>query len=196
MGLTKDLHYTPPVRKTRRDKLNRFWPNVRYLGAGIVGLAEYSRQVDKGDACKIRIREALRNLTVRVTDSKVFLTVPKVHVYAFYSGEKYTSELYDHDEWDGSTANVGVRCILYTGNYEWRDVDVLPILDQYNQDYSYYSGLGLTIHRRPDKSYYANVFLYKIHYAWDDKSSYGYCIGHEFDVDLVGTARRGMRLKL
>jgi hypothetical protein len=40
------------------------------------------------------------------------------------------------------------------------------------------------------------VFLFKVHYTWEDKSSYGYYIGHEFEADLVGSPGRGMRLKL
>ncbi len=194
--MKKDPRFIPPERKTRRDKLNRYWPNVSYRGAGVVGLAECTAQVNKDSARKKRIIDALRDLRVRITKDKVFLKVPNVQFYDFYLNLRYTYELYDSREWDGNEANVGVRCIFYTGKYHWRDVDTQCILDQYNRDYSYYSGLGLTVHRKADGTYYATVFLYKVHYDWDDKSSYGYYIGHEFEADLVGSASRGMRLKL
>ncbi len=194
--MKKDPRFIPPERKTRRDKLNRYWPNVLYPGAGVVGLAECTAQVNKDSARKKRIIDALRNLRVRITKDKVFLKVPNVQFYDFYLNLRYTGELHDSNEWDGNETNVGVRCIFYTGKYHWRDVDTQCILDQYNRDYSYYSGLGLTVHKRDDGTYYATVFLFKVHYEWNDKSSYGYHIGHEFEADLVGSASRGMRLKL
>ena len=194
--MEKDPSFIPPERKTHRDKLNRYWPNVSYLGAGVVGLAECTAQVNKVEARKKRIIDALRDLRVRITKDKVFLKVPNVQFYDFYLNLRYTGELYDSNEWDGNEANVGVRCIFYTGKYRWRDVDTQCILDQFNRDYSYYSGLGLTVRRRDDGTYYATVFLFKVHYVWDDNSSYGYHIGHEFEADLVGSASRGMRLKL
>ena len=194
--MKKDPRFIPPERKTRRDKLNRYWPNVSYLGAGVVGLAEFTAQFNKDSARKKRIIDALRNLRVRITKDKVFLKVPNVRFYDFYLNLRYTGELYDSTEWDGNEANVGVRCIFYTVKYHWRDVDTQCILDQYNRDYSYYSGLGLTVHRRDDGTYYATVLLFKVHYDWDEKSSYGHYIGHEFEADLVGSASRGMRLKL
>ena len=194
--MKKDPCFIPPERKTRRDKLNRYWPNVSYLGAGVVGMAECTAQVNKVEARKKRIIDALRTLRVRITKNKVSLKVPNVRFYDFYLNLRYTGELYDSTEWDGTEANVAVRGIFYTGKYHWRDVDTQCILDQYNRDYSYYSGLGLTVRRRDDGTYYANVFLFKVHYDWDEKSSYGYYIGHEFEADLVGSASRGMRLKL
>ena len=195
--MKKDPSFIPPERKTRRDKLNRYWPNVSYLGAGVVGLAECTAQVvNKDSARKKRIIDALRDLRVRITKDKVFLKVPNVRFYDFYINLRYTDELYDSNKWDGNEANVGVRCIFYTGKYHWRNVDTQCILDMHNCDYSYYSGLGLTVHRRADGTYYATVFLFKVHYEWEEKSSYGYYIGHEFEADLVGSASRGMRLKL
>lgn len=194
--MKKDPRFIPPERKTRRDKLNRYWPNVAYLGAGVVGLAECTAQVNKDSARKKRIIDALRDLRVRITKDKVFLKVPNVQFYDFYLNLRYTDDLNDSNKWVGNEANVGVRCIFYIGKYHWRDVDTQCIMDNHNRDYSYYSSLGLTVHRRADGTYYATVFLYKVHYAWDDKSSYGYPIGHEFEADLVGSASRGMRLKL
>ena len=44
--MEKDPRFTPPERLTRRDKLNRYWPNVLYPGAGVVGLAECTAQVN------------------------------------------------------------------------------------------------------------------------------------------------------
>lgn len=194
--MKKDPRFTPPERLTRRDKLNRYWPNVLYPGAGVVGLAECTAQVNKGSARKKRIIDALRDLRVFISKKKVFLKVPKVHFYDFYFNLKYTDELFDSDDWNGREARVGVRAVFYTGKYHWRDVDVRCVLDQHNSDYSYYSGLGLTVRRRDNGTYYAEVFLFKVHYVWNDKSSYGYHIGHEFKADLVGSPRSGMRLKL
>ena len=195
--MKRDPRFIPPERKTRRDKLNRYWPNVSYLGAGVVGLAECTAQVvNKDSARKKRIIDALRDLRVKITKDKVFLKVPNVQFYDFYLNLRYTDELYDSNKWDGNEAKVGVRCIFYTGKYHWRNVDTQCILDMHNCDYSYYSGLGLTVHRRADGTYYATVFLFKVHYEWEEKSSYGYYIGHEFEADLVGSASRGMRLKL
>jgi hypothetical protein len=195
--MKRDPRFIPPERKTRRDKLNRYWPNVAYLGAGVVGLAECTAQAfNKDSARNKRIIDALRNLRVKITKDKVFLKVPNVRFYDFYLNLRYTDDLNDSNKWYGNEANVGVRCIFYTGKYHWRDADTQCILDQYNRDYSYYSGLGLTVHRKADGTYYATVFLFKVHYDWDDKSSYGYPIGHEFETDLVGSAIRGMRLKL
>ena len=194
--MKRDPRFIPPERKTRRDKLNRYWPNVAYLGAGVVGLAECTAQVNKDSARKKRIIDALRDLRVKITKDKVFLKVPNVRFYDFYLNLRYIDDLNDSNKWDGNESNVGVRCIFYIGKYHWRDVDTQCIMDNHNRDYSYYSSLGLTVHRRADGTYYATVFLFKIHYAWDDKSSYGYPIGHEFEADLVGSASRGMRLKL
>jgi len=194
--MQKDPRFTPLERLPHRDKLNRYWPNVLYPGAGVVGLAECTAQVNKDSARKKRIIDALRDLRVRITKDKVFLKVPNVQFYDFYLNLRYTGELFDSSDWNGREARVGVRAVFYTGKYHWRDVDVRCVLDQYNSDYSYYSGLGLTVRRRKDGMYYATVFLFKVHYEWSDKSSYGYYIGHEFEADLVGSASRGMRLKL
>ena len=194
--MQRDTKYIPPTRETRRDKLNRYWPNVKYFGAGVVGLAECTYQINKPHVCKVRTITALKNLRVRVTKNKVFLKIPGVRFYDVYLNFRYTDELRDSTEWDGNEANVGVRSIFYTGKYHWRDVDTKCILDTHNRDYSYYSGLGLTVHRRDDGTYYATVFLFKVHYVWNDKSSYGYTVGHEFEAELVGSARYGMRLNL
>lgn len=112
--MEKDTSFIPPERKTRRDKMNRYWPNVSYLGAGVVGLAECTAQVNKGSARKKRIIDALKNLRVRITKNKVFLKVPNVQFYEFYLNLRYTGELYDSSKWDGNEANVGVRCIFYS----------------------------------------------------------------------------------
>jgi len=194
--MQRDKGYIPPTRETRRDKLNRYWPNVKYFGAGVVGLAECTYQMNKPDVRKVRTITALKNLRIQVTKDKVFLKIPNVRFYDFYINLGYTGELCDSAAWNGNEANVGVRGIFYTGNYHWRSVDTQCVLDNHNRDYSYYSGLGLTVHRGEDGTYYATVFLFKVHYAWEDKSSYGYYIGHEFEADLVGSASRGMRLKL
>lgn len=194
--MQRDKGYIPPTRETRRDKLNRYWPNVKYLGDGIVGLAECTYQINKPDVRKVRTITALKSLRIRVTKNKVFMKIPGVRFYDFYLNLKYTDDLNDSTEWDGNEANVGVRCIFYTGNYHWRAVDTQCILDRYNRDYSYYSGLGVTVHRRDDGTYYATVLLFKVHYEWNYKSSYGCYVGHEFEADLVGSASRGMRLNL
>lgn len=120
--MQRDKGYIPPTRETRRDKLNRYWPNVKYLGDGIVGLAECTYQTNKAHVCKVRTITALKNIMIRVTKNKVFLKIPDVRFYDFYLNLKYTDDLNDSTEWDGNEANVGVRCIFYTGNYRWRAV--------------------------------------------------------------------------
>ena len=105
--MKRDPRFIPPERKTRRDKLNRYWPNVAYLGAGVVGLAECTAQVNKDSARKKRIIDALRDLRVKITKDKVFLKVPNVRFYDFYLNLRYIDDLNDSNKWDGNESNVG-----------------------------------------------------------------------------------------
>jgi hypothetical protein len=96
-----------------------------------------------------------------------------------YNSEKvYTVELKDTDTIENRLfPTLGVRARFYLDKKPEPEPQIA--MDQWNSDYSYYSGIYVTPFRQRRKLY-ALVSFYKVHYEWGDKSSFGAYICHEF----------------
>ena len=194
--MERDLHWHIPKKRTPRERVNRYWPNVVYKGCGAVGLGENTRTLNRGllhTAYKIRICDAIRNMRIWVGNTSLDMKIDGVTAYEDYFKTTCTETLQDSGRWNGNYGTAVIRAIFHIGPYSFRFEDLNSTFEPRNDDYSFYTGIGVTV-RRVHDAYRATVFLFKIQYEWTDKSSYGCFVGHEFERPLVGNPAKGMRL--
>lgn len=180
--VNKEYHRCPDP-KTKAEKANPFWPNVIRGGTGVLGLLEYGYQTNRGclwEEKTIKIEDALRLMRIRVDGDQAQLSLPQVSSeYGSYGSETvYARELTDEGTIkDGLFPSLAVRVRAYLDKKPAPEGQCA--FDPWNTDYTHYSGIRVTPFTRRNKLY-ALVYLYKVHYEWDDKSSLGVYIGHEF----------------
>ena len=194
--MKRDLRWHIPKKKTPRDRVNRYWPNVAYSGGNVTGLRENTRTMNRGllhVAHKIRICDALRNMRIWVSDASVEMKIDDVTAYSDFFKSTCTETLQDLGNWNGNEGKAVIRAIFHTGPYTFRDEDLYSTYETTNHDYNFYTGLMVTV-RRVKGRYTATVFLFKINSVWCDKSSHGWYVSNEFDRPLVGDPAKGMRL--
>lgn len=171
-----------PERKTASDRTNPFFPNVGRGGSGVIGLCENTFQCNRGilwEEHTIKIEDALKLLRIFVEDDRVQLIIPKIEsqMCIYNSEEVYTIELKDTGTIENRLfPSLGVRARFYLDKKPKPEPQLA--MDQWNSDYSYYSGIRVTPFRQRRKLY-ALVSFYKVHYEWCDKSSFGVYICHE-----------------
>ena len=176
-------YYRCPDPKTKADRANPFFPNVVRGGDNMVGLMENTFQVNRGvlwEENTIKIEDALSLLRIYVEGDRVQLVIPKIESQmCIYNSEKvYTVELKDtYTIKEGLFPSLGIRARFYLDKKPKPEPQCA--VDQWNSDFSYYSGIRVTPFRQRRKLY-ALVSLYKVNYEWCDKSSFGVYICHEF----------------
>lgn len=181
-----------PSPRTDDDKRNPYWPNHVHAGNGFIGLGECTRQLNRGifdEHCTVKIDDALKNLRIRIGKRIVSMSIPGVRTeFPFFDGMKpRTDKVWAHAKLSDSKFPY---LVVNTVNLYWGQkrpaAQQLFVLDQFNTDFSFYPSLVLILFKKRG-NWFALVSMSKTWFEWNDKSSYGASISHEFVTNLVKT---------
>lgn len=206
MGILKNVHrYQGSAElyikepETEAEKSFRYWPNYYRGGGQAVGLFESTYILNRGCLWEdryMRIEDALRKARVTIDDDKITLTVPGVHTVCKSMGEPYESDVFKSDSWNGHKADLSVRIYLYQSENPptERQTYRSGTDDSYDNDFSFYDGLCMQLVRSGGKLK-SLVSLFKVWFNYNQFSTYGWSVGHEFNTELVKEPDGSYRLK-
>ena len=173
------------------DMKNPYWPNCCRNGSGAAGLGECTRQINRGTLYNyrtVKIADALKNLRIRFGKGSVSMYIPGVSSEYPYDADDNRVTI---ERLRTYTKHAGIGPLMLAIEVElYLDTKPAPkpqfILDNFNSDFTHYQGILVAPFMQRGKRY-ALVSLYKLWFDWNDKSSYGAPMCHEFVTDLVKT---------